>query len=128
MGMFDELRCERELPAPNADGLLFQTKDTPSQWLDSYVIRPDGTLWHQVYDTEDRSDPNAEGLGRLIGSMTRVNPRWESVPLTGEVCFYTGGGYDTDNPWWLEFSAYFKDGQLQQLNLLTDTRKHGEAA
>lgn len=118
MGLFDELRCERELPAPNCEGMLFQTKDTPSQYMDLYVIRADGTLWREVYDTEDRSDPNAEGLLRLFGMATRVNKRWEQESeFTGEIRFYESVGEA-----WVEFSAYFLRGNLQQLNLIADER------
>lgn len=120
MGMYDELRCEYPLPAKDAQDRTYQTKDTPSQFLDTYIIRPDGTLWHELYDTEDRSDPNAEGLMRLFGSMTRVNQRWEQIAdFTGEISFYDFA----DGGNWLEFSAHFKDGQLQQLNLVADERE-----
>ena len=122
MGLYDEIRCERELPAPEASGLLFQTKDTPAQFCEQYVIRADGTLWHETYDTEDHSDPKAEGLHALIGCMTRVNQRWEPCLYTGEIRFYTDGDYGTDSAWWLEFSSYFKDGQMQLVNLIQDTR------
>lgn len=114
MGMFDYLRCEYPLPAPDAQHLEFQTKDTDSQFLDEYAIRADGTLWVQEYDTEDRSDPKAKGLMKLIGCATRVNKRWVHVPdVTGEICFGNGE---------VCFSAYFRKGALQQINLLSDER------
>jgi len=126
MGMFDDLRCEYPLPAPGANELSFQTKDTPAQWCDLYVIRADGTLWHEEYETEDRSDPDAEGLEALIGLMTRVNERWvQCEKFTGEIRFYDfinakdNGGKDTA---WIEFSSYFINGKLQSLVLLEDTR------
>lgn len=119
MGMFDYLRCEYPLPAPDAQHLEFQTKDTDNQYLDEYVIRADGTLWVQEYDTEDCSDPKAEGLMKLIGCATRVREHWVNVPdVTGEIRFYSGCGPDM----WVEFSAYFLKGKLQQLNLINDTR------
>lgn len=77
--------------------------------MDQYEIRADGTLWHQDYDTEDRSDPNAEGLARLFGLATRVNERWEPVAITGEIVFYADG---------FEFSAYFVGGALKHLETL----------
>ncbi len=110
MGMFDDLRCHYPLPREGANDLAYQTKDTPAQWLDLYEIRADGSLWHEAYDIEDRSDPNATGLLALRGSMTRVNKRWEPVRLTGEVRFYTDARGS-----WVEFSAYFVDGQLREL-------------
>lgn len=108
MGMFDYLNCKYPLPN-GANGCTFQTKDTEAQFLDHYEIREDGTLWHEEYDLEDRSDTKAEGFSRLFGIRTRVNPRWTQSRMTGEVRFYT----DRDD--WIEFSAYFIDGELKFL-------------
>lgn len=113
MGLFDYVRCKYPLPVAGAEGLEFQTKDTPSQYMDLYEIREDGSLWHETYDIVDRSDPSKEGFERLRGAMARINNRWEFCKLTGEVVFYTG-----ERDWWIEFSSYFKDGKLQQMNLL----------
>jgi hypothetical protein len=114
MGIFDYIRCHYPLPITGANELEFQTKDTNAQYCDHYEIRADGTLWHQVYETEDRSDPNAEGLFRLIGCQTRVNDRWEPDAMTGEVRFYTDRGDD-----WIEFSAYFVHGTLKHLHTIS---------
>ena len=104
MGMFDELICER-------DGFdkteVFQTKDTPTQQLDMYQIRGDGTLWFHDYDIENRSAPNAEGVMVLAGCMSHTNKRWRRVDgFTGEIYFYGDSG---------EFSAYYINGELQSL-------------
>ena len=115
MGMYDDLRCKYPLPLAGANDLAYQTKDTPEQWLGMYEIREDGTLWHETYETEDRSDPNAEGLLALAGSMTRVNKQWEPCAMTGEIRFYT---YTDDNDLdgsWVEFSAYTVNGKLHTL-------------
>ncbi|HYE20961.1 MAG TPA: hypothetical protein VEA69_21120 [Tepidisphaeraceae bacterium] len=112
--MFDYIRCRHPLPIPEAVGVECQTKDTPVQYLDNYEIREDGTLWHEAHDIEDRSDPNATGLGRLMGMATPVNHRWEPEPFTGEIVFYgtTPGGVE------FEYSAYFVRGQLKHLEPL----------
>ena len=115
MGLFDYLNCKYPLPVEGANALEFQTKDTNSQFMDRYEIRDDGTLWHETYDIEDRSDPKAEGLMALFGMMTRVNPRWERDTMTGEVRFYTCSGNSQD---WIEFSAYFVQGELKQLETI----------
>ena len=115
MGVFDYLRCKYPLPVSGANDLEFQTKDTDAQYLERYEIRADGTLWHQVYETEDRSDPNAEGLMRFVGCATRVNERWEPEPHTGTLEFYTdfNGG-------WLEFAALFEGGELKSLVVVSE--------
>lgn len=115
MGMFDDLRCYYPLPIPGANKLVYQTKDLEC-FMDHYEIREDGTLWHEEYDIEDRSDPAEEGLMGLVGAMTRVNKRWKQVSLTGEVVFY--GSFRGDWKDWIEWSSYFHAGRLCQLHLL----------
>lgn len=127
MGMFDEIRCKMPLPVEiDAEHRehWFQTKSLLCE-LDKYEIREDGTLWHLAYETEDRSDPNAEGLHRLAGMRTRVNQRWEQLSnFSGEVQFYTQasgiGCKDTGQPHsgWLEFSTYFVRGDLKHFELI----------
>ena len=132
MGMFDDLRCDYPLPAEGANALAYQTKDTPAQYMEQYVIREDGTLWGEEYDTEDQSDPNAEGLSRLIGCATRVNKRPVQVAdFTGELRFYTfeKDSFDDRDPGsWVEWSSYFVDGKLKEVHLISDTRAERAAA
>lgn len=117
MGMFDYIHCKLPLPVPGFDGVHFQTKDTPSQFLSAYEIREDGTLWYEAFDVEDRSDPQASGIRRVFGSMTRVNKRWERVDdFSGNIRFYnTLGQHHTG---WIEFAANFVDGKTVQINLI----------
>lgn len=127
MGMFDEIKCAFQLPLSGANELTYQTKDTPSQFCDNYEIRADGTLWHEVYDTEDQSDaakwkaanpgkrlPKAmRGWKSFVGCMARVNRRWLQVSdFVGELRFYT----ILKPSGWLEWSAYFKDGKVVMMN------------
>ena len=107
MGLFDYLRCSYPLPRPGANDLEYQTKDTDAQYMDRYEIRADGTLWHEVYDTEDWSDPKAEGFMALAGCATRVNERWERDTMTGGIVF-------TDHNCFC-FSACFVGGELTHL-------------
>lgn len=126
MGMFDDLRCEYPLPAEGANALAYQTKDTPAQWCELYVITKDGNLMHEVYDEEDQSDPKAEGLMRLLGSAARINKRLEPCELTGEIRFYTfldrTPSTEAGRGAWVEWSSYFVAGKLKEIHLLSDTR------
>lgn len=108
--MFDYVRCKWPLPdgAPTEG---YQTKDTPAQYLDTYEIREDGSLWTEEYDYEDRSDPTKTGLGRFVGCMTRVNVRQVPCNYTGQINFY-GDGWD--------FLAFFARGQMTALLSLAD--------
>ena len=133
MGMFDRLKCLYPLPLEGANALDYQTKDTPAQFLDQYEIRDDGTLWHEEYDTEDQSEagrwqkehpgeelPKSMGLLSLMGCMTKINGRWiQEAGITGEIRFYTSLGKDHSG--WIEWSAYFVNGKLNQIHLITNT-------
>lgn len=113
MSMFDYIACK--YPLPKAQGETFQTKDL-EDCLDNYEIREDGTLWIEEYDTEDRSDPNAEGIARIFGMMCRVNERWVRSYFSGEINFYTN--LDNDYKNWIEYRAVFKDGVVQLLETI----------
>ncbi len=112
MGLFDYIEVAEELlpnPEPLKDG--FQTKDTPEQYMGHYEIRSDGTLWQQEYDEEDHSNPEAEGLARVAGMLTRVNKRWERTKYTGGICFYT----EAVSGNWKEYIALFVDGKMTHI-------------
>ena len=115
MGMFDEIRCHYPLPLKGANDKVYQTKDTPAQFMDLYEIREDGTLWYEDYDIEDHSDPNAKGIKKLFGVLSKVNKRWKQVTITGEIRFY---GFKRKDRGWIEWSAYFENGVIERLNLI----------
>lgn len=134
MGLFDEITCKFPLSVDKANGLTYQTKDTPAQFCDSYEIREDGTLWHQAYDIEDQSDLTKwikENPGKepgdifkdpaksLFGCMARINQRWErEVNFTGEIRFYTLISEESCADRWIEWSAYFNEGKTDNIKLI----------
>lgn len=119
MGLYDDLRCEYPLPAKGANDLEYQTKDTPAQFCELYVIDKDGQLLHEIYDVEDQSAPAAEGILKFAGCIARVNKRLRPVTnFTGEIRFYDF----VDSTFWIEFSSYFINGKLQSVTLLEDSR------
>lgn len=86
MGMFDYIRVKYQGHGiGDVSAEEFQTKDTPAQYMEHYEVREDGTLWQELYDTEDRSDQTQPGLLGMCGMMTRVNKRWEQVDFDGEL-------------------------------------------
>lgn len=107
MGVFDYVRCKLTIPGVTPE-MEFQTKDTPAQYLEQYEVRADGSLWHQDYDTEDRSDPNAEGMARLVGMATAINKRWVRCNSTGCVDIY-----HFRPPVELEFALFYINGELR---------------
>lgn len=126
MGMFDYVTCEMPLPGNPPAGLEFQTKDGPDfPFMDTLVIRADGRLVRKGYQVEDRSDPNAEGLMRLWGAMTRIPD--ESLDhvyedIHQDLVFYN---YDhrTGDTW--EFKARFTDGVCTHIRLLEEPKMSG---
>ncbi len=137
MGMFDDIICKYPLPVPGANALRFQTKDTPNQFLNLYEIREDGSLWHEDYDVEDRSDaalwqrehPGQEvpkELDGFVGCAARINKRWVPVPdFDGDLVFYSM--YDIKEgkmvesharAGWIEFRALYNSGKLVDMKLV----------
>lgn len=108
MGMYDYIRCDYPLPGnPKVDE--WQTKYTPAQALETYIINADGRLQHEEVDYVDRSNPNAEGLDRLVGMATPENHRIVDEPdFRGEIVFC--GDDDSGVRW--RFSALFDCGKL----------------
>jgi len=124
MGMFDYIRCSYPLPLEGANAHTYQTKDAPAQFCDIYEIREDGTLWHEAYDIEDQSNPDAKGIERIFGTCAHVNQRWEPVNFTGEIRFYDFSKDTLEGPGegWIEWSAYFIKGKLKCLELIEDRK------
>lgn len=131
MGMFDELKCEYPLGHPPSEGLTFQTKSMDCN-LDKYRIDKNGALWIERYDIEDRSDPNAKGVARLFGSLSRVNKREERLSdFSGEIDFYMSYGEKKSSGFgecMVEFRAQFLSGQLQSVCITSDFVPEREAA
>ena len=102
MGLFDEVLCNHELFGAHK-GETYQTKDLHwlGGFLDLYEITPSGRLEFLEYTVEDRSDPNATGIERMFGMMTRV---------------FTGDRRDLNYHGWLDLSclgrAKFTDGTM----------------
>ena len=131
MGMFDYIKCEMPLPetdvAPRA--VLFQTKDTPDQYMTIYTITADGRLSWRPYVMEsvpksERPYPN-ELDGSLLG-LSGCMRRVESEPVFledyhGDLFFYS---YDQGD-WW-EYRARFTEGTCAAITL-EEFRRSGEA-
>lgn len=127
MSTYDHLRCHYPLPVEGANALEFQTNSTEAQFMEEYEIRTDGTLWHRAYDIVDRSDPKAEGLMRLVGSLCRVNERWERDHTTGEIRFSSTLDGSWSDASTVAFSTYFFQGKIRLLVDLGAMRRGGDS-
>lgn len=112
MGMFDNITYESKFP-----GKEFQTKDTPSQGLDNYYIKEDGTLWYRDYDARWVEDPNALFGGYLDQYNERIIPQPD---FTGEIRFYD---YDHHNNLLDEYSAYFVKGKMENFVIIHEGKQ-----
>lgn len=111
MGMFDTISYESKFP-----GREFQTKDTPSQGLDNYFIKDDGTLWYRDYDARWVEDPDA----LFGGYLDQYNERIIPLPdFTGEIRFYD---YRNDFNTLDEYSAYFVNGKMENFVVICENK------
>jgi hypothetical protein len=97
VSVFDELRVEYPLPDGfDPQGRLFQTQDTPIQWMDLYVLTAEGTLRHEA---------SGERLA-YHGLLTFY---------AGNICLAGPWGVATDDdqsPWFAGYAAFFGHGHL----------------
>jgi len=121
MGMFDHIICEAPLPKTSAGppSSVFQTKDTPDQYMTSYTITADGRLVWTPYKMDvvpkcERPHPD-EGILGLIASMRRVVKAPEAVLRHGDIYFYE---YDQHSGGECEYMARFTDGVLTKIDLV----------
>lgn len=77
MGLYDYVQCLYEIPVPNFATREWQSKSTEAQYMETYQIRRDGTLWHQKQ------------------KMSNCEEGWVHVPVTGEIAIYDAE-YDGD--------------------------------
>lgn len=121
MGMYDYVRCE--MPLPQTDVMpkvvLFQTKDTPDQYLTVYTITADGRLSWRPYEMEvvpkdERPYPDAPDgdIRGLMGIMRRVEREPEFLDYHGDLFFY----HYHDGTWW-EYKARFTEGVCAEIVL-----------
>jgi hypothetical protein len=111
MGMFDYITHE---------GRRYQTKDTPSQYLDEYRIVNGRLLcdeWHhEEVPKEKRKYPNEDGLLGMVGSITRVVDKHDvDQNWHGHIDMVPDSGpYE-------EYRAKFTDGDLMEFVRLADS-------
>lgn len=122
MGMFDYLKVEMpfpDMPEGLPKGILFQTKDTPDQYMTTYTIKPDGRLTWRPYHYErvekwERQYPDApdDDFRSLIGSVRRVEAQEEDVLFDGDLAFYV-----LHDGVFHEFSAHFQENRVTAIGL-----------
>ena len=115
MGLFNTLKVKMPLPLKGANELEYQSKDIHPNFMEHYEIRENGTLWKQVYDVEDHSDPKATGWPGIIGKFTRVNLRWRRQYPTTTIWFYTHIADEKKKVRWIEWRAELVKGKVTEI-------------
>jgi len=119
MGLFDEVLCNHELFGAHK-GETYQTKDLHwlGGFLDLYEITPSGRLEFLEYTVEDRSDPNATGIERMFGMMTRVfTGDRRDLNITGGSIFPASAAPSSPTARWL-LGSLSQIGRLSQWTLM----------
>jgi len=148
MSMFDSIIVEYPLVGLPQDlitrwgsekEIVFQTKDTPDQYMSLYKIDADGKLWYEERETEwvDPENPDGESIMDRIGHLKTISTTWKQVDFNGAIRFYESYNhqnykqeYNTgeSKEWqryesgWVDYKALLKDGQLISIDLVKDER------
>jgi len=144
--LFDYIKCEYPLQNLHQDildqwkdNIVFQTKDTPDQYMSLYKIDADGKLWHEKCEIEwvEPVNPDGESIMDRIGHMNPISSTWVKVDFNGTINFYEGYDHkeykfefnsDESKEWqryemgWIEYCALFKDGQMISIDLVKDEK------
>jgi hypothetical protein len=100
MGMYDELECHYPLPDGwDPTGHVFQTKDTPEQWLQRYVLTADGVL--VCADTQEPILHHG-ALTFYTDNIRSLSGKWLATVRD-------------EPPWEAEYVALFDHGTLLKL-------------
>jgi hypothetical protein len=130
MGMFDYVKCEYPFPEGSpktAQNDIYQTYDTPTQWMETYVITAEGRLIHQsvTYETVPENERPYWGkpewkegaLCQLAGSIRSVSTGDVDTNYHGDI--YLIGGQP---PKFYEFVVRFTNGQLQYIRMIGEPK------
>ena len=140
MGMFDDIKCKKELPLSEElktlqikwDEVGFQTKDLENCLL-HYTISEDGRLLENKqereythYTEEERKQKGRKPWG-LYKNVIIKNEYDEEVSHHGVINFYTNVDYTDNEEFWVEFNAYFIYGKLDRIELFKCDKQKSRA-
>jgi hypothetical protein len=122
MGVFDYVKIEyplpEDLPATAQDD-IYQTKDTPAQWMQNYTITSEGRLIYHAVTYESVPENERPNWGK---------PEWDMgilSQLAGSIRSIPAGDVDTEwhgdiyligsAPGFLELVVRFTNGQVEYI-------------
>lgn len=120
MGMFDYVKVHEKHGLP---ALGYQSKDFDCE-LTMIRITESGRLEIERFEyesvpKEERPYPNDVGLAGMMGSLRKVNTKWEDLNYHGMFNFYGNDGEGFEGEWF-DFVAKFTDGNLVEINRTND--------
>jgi hypothetical protein len=135
MGMFDYIKCKKELPLTEElknlpikwDELQFQTKDLDNCLLE-YIISENGELLEEVVEreyipyTEEEKKQN-NNKWNFYKDIIEKNKYTKKVEYHGKIVFYEIIDFSETEDIWLDFEAYFNYGNLDKIELIK-SEKH----
>ena len=135
MGMFDYIKCKKELPLTEElknlpvkwDELQFQTKDLDNCLLE-YIISENGELLEEVVEreyihyTEEEKKQN-NNKWSFYKDVIEKNKYTKKVEYHGKIVFYEIIDFSETEDIWLDFEAYFNYGNLDKIELIK-SEKH----
>src|SRR5438309_10406722 len=101
MGLFDHVRCRYPLPDAECQDLHYQSKGTPSQFMENYEITPEGFLIHELYE---------HGAERWPDRASAENPKWVRVEYRGELEIHSALEPPGERGRWVSYLFWFRDG------------------
>jgi hypothetical protein len=126
--MFDQLKCEKELPLNNELKTLdvkwnevnFQTKDLDN-CLSNYRITQDGELVEDVVEKEytyytEEERKKLKGW-YFIKDEKIIKEYSKKVEYHGKITFYETFDFNEQEDIWVDFDAYFVYGKLDKIEL-----------
>lgn len=128
MGMYDEIKCEYQLPSSSkvVQNELFQTKEFDCS-IDRYIITKKGELFLQksswITIPEKKISYGKQGykipIGKFAGSLKIKYLPKKKIKYHGDIRFYTSlGEHKSKDFRWYEFCARFTNGKLEWIKRL----------
>jgi len=124
MGMYDNVKIEYEMPDPEIQDSMFQTKDLENM-LDNYTITKEGRLiWHKCYWEEvpeeerpyyGKPEWDDNGIFQFIGSMKTIPDGDEDLNFHGVLEVHELLGDPNAEYEWFSYNLKFTDGTLVEV-------------
>lgn len=135
MGMFDYIKCKKELPLNDDlknlqvkwDEVQFQTKDLDN-CLSEYIISENGELLEEIVEREyiyytEEEKKQKRDKWNLYKDVIEKNRYTKKVEYHGKITFYEIFDISETEDIWVDFDAYFTYGKLDRIELVKSEKQ-----